>query len=551
MYFKSKTTPKEYIITLKNHQDLDDFYYDMETPGGNLYIPDRCCDCSLRRNISRNTHYLLFDYEVDQIKKDPRVLNVISVDEIKSLIIKPRYTQTSDQWNKSSSISNTHRNWALLRCVNGEQIASWGSNGTTAQSGTINVTSSGKNVDVVIVDGHVNPDHPELSVNSDGSGGSRVILYNWYQHTSELGLGSNGNYTYPTGNDLLNANENHGMHVAGTVAGNTQGWARDANIYNISPYSNNPNTLAYLYEFDYVRSFHKNKQVNPLTGIKNPTICNNSWGSYYQIARSSITNVNWRGTDYTSGFTIDSNLNTWGLVDYDATYVYVEAWTDALIVDLVDAMNEGVIMVGAAGNANMKIDSPGGVDYNNTITWSGNTRNYHRGSWNVTGGNSICVGAASALVDDSKASFSQAGPRINVYAPGDNIISCLHNGTVTGGTITTVTDSRNSSYVLGKYDGTSMASPQVCGILACVLEQFPRMKPEEAALYIEKYAKNGQMYDSGSTVYTNTTSLKGSENRYVFFQKERKDLGVLQPRETFKIRPNSGQVWPRRNTLFT
>ena len=27
------------------------------------------------------------------------------------------------------------------------------------------------------------------------------------------------------------------MHVAGTVAGNTQGWARDSNIYYISPYS--------------------------------------------------------------------------------------------------------------------------------------------------------------------------------------------------------------------------------------------------------------------------------------------------------------------------
>lgn len=540
---------KEYIITLKNYEDLEEFYNDMETPGGNLHIPNRSCDCSLRRTISRNTNYFLYEYEVNQIKKDPRVLNIISIDDFHSITIKPRYNQTSSQWNKSSSIANTHRNWGLLRCVNGEQIANWGSNGTTSQTATINVTSSGKNVDVVIVDGHLNPNHPELSINSDGTGGSRVIQYNWYQHTNELGLGSNGTYVYPTGNDLLNANENHGMHVAGTVTGNTQGWARDANIYNISPYSNNQNTLASAYEFDYVRMFHRNKSINPATGIRNPTICNNSWGSYYTILKSSITNVNWRGTDYTTGFTVDSNLNTWGLVDYDASYVYVEAWTDALIVDLVDAMNEGIIMVGAAGNANMKIDSPGGTDYNNTITWSGNTRNYHRGSWNVTGGNSICVGAASALVNDSKASFSQSGPRINVYAPGDNIISCLHDGTVSGGTITTVSDSRNASYVLGKYDGTSMASPQVCGILACALEQYPRMTPQEAILYIQEYAKEGQLFDSAGG-YTDTTSLKGSQNKYAFFYKERKDAGVLQPRETFKVRPNSGQVWPRRNTFY-
>lgn len=542
---------QEYIVTLKNYEDLEEFYHDMETPGGNLYIPDRRVDVSLRRPISRNTHYILTEDEAKLVKQDPRVLDVISKSELDSIIVKPRYIQTSSDWNKSSTSSNTNRNWALLRCVNGAQISNWGSNGTTAQSGTINVTSSGKNVDVVIVDGHLNPNHPEFAVNSDGTGGSRVIQYNWYQHTSEVTGGANGNYVYPTGSSLLNGNDNHGMHVAGTVAGNTQGWARDANIYNISPYSNNPNTLADLYPFDYVRAFHRNKSVNPATGKKNPTICNNSWGSYYQITRTSITNVNWRGVNYTSGFTVDNNLNGWGLVDYTATYVYVDAWTSALIVDLVDAMNDGIIMVGAAGNASMLIDSSGGTDYDNSITWSGNTRYYHRGSWNVTGGNSICVGAASALVNDSKTTFSQCGPRINVYAPGDNIISCLHDGTVTGGSITTVSDSRNASYVLGKYDGTSMASPQVCGVLACVLEQYPRMTPAESLYYIEYYGKVNQMYDSGSSSYTDLTSLQGSDNRYLFYYKERRESGILQPRETFKARPSSGQVWPRRNTFYS
>ena len=41
-----------------------------------------------------------------------------------------------------------------------------------------------KDVDAVIVDGHVNPDHPEFAVNVDGTGGSRVNQFNWFQYKS-------------------------------------------------------------------------------------------------------------------------------------------------------------------------------------------------------------------------------------------------------------------------------------------------------------------------------------------------------------------------------
>lgn len=540
---------KEYVITLHHHEDLEGFYEDMETPGGSLYIPDRAVNLAARRPISRNTHYLLTEDEVILIKNDPRVINIIPKKDLDDSIVRPNYTQTSSDWNKSSFPSSTNKNWGLLRCVEGEQRTNWASIGDSAQSGTIRVTSSGRNVDVVIVDGHINPNHPEFAANSDGTGGTRVIQYNWYQHTSELGLGSNGTYVYPTGNDLLNPNENHGIHVAGTVAGNTQGWARDANIYNISPYSNNPNSLADQYPFDYIRAFHRNKPVNPETGIKNPTVCNNSWGSYYGVSKSSIDSVNWRGTDYTLDFTIDSNLDQFGLVDYNSTTVYIDFWTDAVVADIIDTINDGIILIGSAGNSNTRIDSPGGIDYNNTMTSFGFPRYYHRGSWNVTGGNSICVGAASALVDDNKASFSSCGPRVDIYAPGDNIISSLHDGTVTGGTISTVPDLRNASYVLGKYDGTSMASPQVCGIIACLLEQYPRMNQTDIVEYISQNSKINQMFDNGSTSYTDTYSLKGSENKYLYYKKQRETEGYVTAQLTNNVRKSSGMVFPRKRHI--
>lgn len=54
--------------------NLDSLYDDMETPGGNLYIPDRAVDLVHRRAISRNTHYMLTDEEAAQVAGDPRVL---------------------------------------------------------------------------------------------------------------------------------------------------------------------------------------------------------------------------------------------------------------------------------------------------------------------------------------------------------------------------------------------------------------------------------------------------------------------------------------------
>ena len=112
-----------------------------------------------------------------------------------------------------------------MRCYEGQTRSNWGSNGTSTVSGTIDTGSlDGTGVDVVIVDGLFDPAHPEFAVNSDGTGGSRVVQYNWIGYQS-------GTYNYGsyTGSD-----PRHGCHVAGTVAGNTQGWARKAAIYNIN-----------------------------------------------------------------------------------------------------------------------------------------------------------------------------------------------------------------------------------------------------------------------------------------------------------------------------
>jgi hypothetical protein len=511
-----KKMASEYIVTVKKEVDLEEFYNDMETPGGSSTIPDREVVCYDRRQISRNTGYLLADEEVDALKNDSRVIDVISNELLNRVVIRSSWSQSSNNWDKGFTIQNTHNNWGLYRSINGSQVSNWGSNGTSSISGIVTTTSSGNNVDVVIVDGHLNPLHPEFAVNEDGSGGSRVVQYNWYQHNTELGLGANGTYVYPTGSNLFNPEDNHGMHVAGTACGNTQGWARDSNIYNISPYSNNPNTLITnsFNIFDYIRTWHNQKSINPTTGLKNPTILNNSWGAYWVVPKSSISSINYKGVLYSGPFT-DSQLVNYGIVDFNATNVYVAAYIPAYNVEIEDSVDAGIIFVGSAGNDSTKIDVQGGSDYNNYI-FAGESYYYHRGdsissaSRVGTGSQrlSISVGAISSLIDESKATFSNCGPRVDIYAPGVNIISSLHDG------VGTVPDSRNSSYVLGKYQGTSMASPQVCGVLACLLETYPNLNQANVLQHL-KQSSSKNLIPNANGGYTDFTSLQDGNNLYL------------------------------------
>lgn len=295
---------REYIVTVNNFDDLESLYADLETEGvtpENLDLK-RAIHCLHRRTTSRNTHYLLADWEAEELRNDPRV---------KSVQLSPRYLgikagtcaveQTSSAWDKSTGTSNSMKNWGLLRCTEGTQRTGWGGSGyegngsgTAAQTATITLTQTGKNVDAIICDlNGIVWAHPEFAVNADGTGGSRAIQYNWGQHNAEIGNGSNtGSWSYGIGD--------HSTHVAGTVAGNTQGWARNANIYNI--YYDAGNTGDFSYVFDYIRAFHRNKTVNPNTGRKNPTIVNNSWGMSIfpsEWSFSDITAVTYRGTRYT------------------------------------------------------------------------------------------------------------------------------------------------------------------------------------------------------------------------------------------------------------
>lgn len=543
--------PKEYIVTLHNFEDLDSFYEDMESPGGSLYIPDRAVELAQRRPISRNTHYMLTAEEAEQLKADPRVLDVELNFKDAGWEIRPRsvidrsrfeeevsanYVQTSTAWDKSASTGNTMRNWGLLRCYEGTQRSGWGVDGTVGQSGTIQINSSGKNVDVVIVDGHMNPAHPEFAVNPDGTGGSRVVQFNWLSLTNAVNGGANGTYVYTpyvdNGNAQLTSDNNHGAHVAGTVAGNTQGWARDATIYNLSPYPSAPSYVPSLN--DYIRYWHQTKAINPATGRRNPTITNHSYGITSTVEIATITSIRYRGVTYTGPFT-GAQLWSYGLSNDDVDAEY-EIRSTSWETDFIELINAGVIVIGSAGNSSSRIvtsNASASDDYNNYFVSGGNTYYYMRGTISAAS-NVICVGCISQFSDEAKSSFSNYGTRISVWAPGHFIISSVNSGGVA--------DSRNGSYLLGKKNGTSMASPQVAGVIACLAENWPRVTQSDVVTWL---TNNGTYNQIGSDVGSNYYDLQDSPNRYLYFKQPRLATGNIYPAVQQGNRPTSGMTFPR------
>lgn len=519
---------QEYIVTLKNKDDLAKFYADMELLGGDGSTPDRPVGCACKRPTSRNTHYHLTKEEADLIRKDDRVLDIDLLPSIKGIFPSEHYEQTESDWDKSPTITSAHKNWGLLRCVEGVQRADWGSDNIANQSGSIQVNSSGKNVDVVINDGsHIDPTHPEFAVNADGTGGSRVIQYNWFQHNPEV-LGTDaGNYSYTE-------ESNHSAHVAGTVAGNTQGWAREANIYTIS--------FSTESVFDFIRAFHNNKPINPETGRKNPTIVNNSWGmnySYDGLAGYGISDINWRGSS-------TPNPTEQNMLDYGyKTTSYLNglpARSTALDTDVEEAILAGLIVIGSAGNSGMKMDVSGGVDFDNFWNIDGiGSDYYHRGSSPGAAEGMICVGSIDSARVEPKSTFSNCGPRIDIFAPGGNITSSVNWAEYS----LSAEDPRDSNYTISKISGTSMASPQVSGIVACLLEQYPNHSQGKVLEYLNYYSKSNQLHFLNEGGYQDSYDMQGSPDKYSYIHKERPDNGLTFPKINKDIRPSEGVVYPR------
>jgi hypothetical protein len=528
---------KEYIVQVSDPAVWDTLHPEILASGGSTYIPNRAVTCVNERPFNDYlAHYELTDAEAQLLEQDPRVLMVELQADLRPGVEKGfQGTRPTYTYDKSTTTTANMKNWGLLR---GTRPANPFGSGTSA-SGEFTYNLDGTGVDIIVIDTGVEPDHPEFAVNADGSGGSRVVDFNWYN------LGVPGIYESSYYGGYMGDSDGHGSNCASIAAGNTCGWASGSKIYSIRIFAGtriygSATSLGAINSdvcFDLVRAFHLAKQAAAISnnvteftanytvslghsidatslyyqlkasgntnGHVRPTICTNSWG--YRSSYPVFSYANYRGSQIS--ITSYSQGAAYGMVNYQHPYSQV-SYLDQSANNCGAA---GVIMLGAAGNYYHKIDVPGGADYNNYYQFGPNAVYYHRGQSPTSASTFITVGAIdNATAREQKVYFSESGPRVDVYAPGVMIMGAYANKPYQ---TAAVADPRASGYYLNKISGTSQATPQVTGMLACVLQARPNMTGEEARKFIATHSVNGSLTFTGTDNYSNQNSLQGSANR--------------------------------------
>jgi len=500
---------KKYTVTTEGIEDTDSVWDDLITEGSTVEtIPNRVVEVSNERAINpRNTEYLLTEEEAQKLKEDPRVQDVVNLEEL----VPVKFAFQDGTFNKTGIQVGEKQNWGLLRHTSATNV--FGTS-TADPGGTYDYVLDGTGVDVVIIDSGIQANHPEFQ---DANGVSRVKEINWFTASGVAGTMPTAHYTDYDG---------HGTHVAGTIAGKTFGWAKNADIYSIKlsglQGATDPNGgISSANTFDCILGWH-NAKTNG-----RPTIINNSWGyrilwdtsanamtfdgiSFYAITGGSYRTTPWAGSAKDTGKGHTGSLFFVNTYAFEYKVTSVDADIDLLIA-------AGVIVCNAAGNTGMKSDISGGVDYDNYITANavGNVY-YHRGaSPNCGSGDGFDVGSMGLdfnSTTEARSSFSVCGPGVDVYAAGENVMSAMSNTNVHGGS----TYYLNASYKQGVISGTSMASPQVAGICALLKQAHPDWNPSQIKKWI---LANSQsiLYTTGLiNDYTSTLSVQGGDVKIIY-----------------------------------
>ena len=607
---------KVYIVTLEDKSDLEGFYSDMASDGYQLHM---------KRPISRSTEYYMTSAQAKDLRNDSRVAAVeINIDDDPIGIIEPF---SYNEVNNTPYGFNGDFEKSGLASQHGDNDRQWGhlhSSGTTVErrknqfgyniqpliNDDIEVYADGKHVDVVIVDNPVSYDCAEW--NSPTTGKSRFVQYDWFGELNSYvaTIDDDGN-ALPSGAYTYHPNSAnatfHGNHVASTIAGQYYGWAREANIYslhvNLGSGFGTPVTSTLV--FDYLRAFHRYKPINPLTGRRNPTVTNHSWGAIYNLysfyerafdatgevsGTADLTGLSIRGVQYTAANPGPSGWTNAGIAaDFgvrsglaDASWKYNKDST-ASRYDMQDAIDDGVVCIGASGNNNqygIKANAltPEFADWNNFIQVtlpSGQQYAFyhHRGSSPCNARSCINVGAISNHSDFRKADFSNFGPVVDVWAPGEMIQGAWPDPN----NIYAASGLNGVGYLDNKYggtnwrytiSGTSMASPQVCGIAALLATGKERFTNSDVMCFLQhKSYENEMSFDLNGGMFDDDTCSGGVNGLHGGSTSTTREIRAINPRsvsgiidgwykETLKgeRRPDymyyHAQMYPRTNTFY-
>ena len=323
-------TPQEFTVCVKNESDWTEIHNYIINENDIDDIPIRKISCTSDMNFSpkravysmsvNEANILRNHSKVEWVEQstmyNPVVLEQRKYDEVfdKHIDInrfKLDCTNRRTSGDPGSTLNFTQ--WGLYR--HQSTTNNFGSSTTIDADSQYSLT--GKNVDVVIMDTGVRWDHPDFlkkgvsSFSTKADTRVRDILIHgaeeygidWTaQGLTPPGSGSLSNYT--VGNVLSSSTFGspgswHGSHVAGTAAGNQFGAAFEANIWSIASVDRDDVGFADPADgFDYIKVWHKNKPINPETGLRNPTVVNCSWGHRQFLAYILSYTATYRGETY-------------------------------------------------------------------------------------------------------------------------------------------------------------------------------------------------------------------------------------------------------------
>jgi subtilisin family serine protease len=504
---------KEYTVTTPNLELTDSVYEDLTTDKTTPEtIPNRPVEVANERpNSPRNTVYLLTDEEAANLKNDPRVEDVQDLS-----IFRPRKTafQTAT-FSKSPLATGDFVNWGLLRHTSTSNV--YGT-ATADPGGSYDYVLDGTGVDVVIIDSGIQANHPEFRTVDNQF--SRVKEIDWFAQSGVSGVMPLNFYTDFDG---------HGTHVASTMAGKTYGWAKNADIYSIKLQGLQGGIdegLDVSTAFDVLIGWHNNK----VSG--RPTILVNSWG-YGVFWRTdlesfsfdlqegttlyAINGGNYRGSSWIGTTKDPAKGHIGSLVATDAYQFPIRV--TSVDADVATAAAAGIFVVNAAGNDSQKIDVDGGLDYNNYLLTDFGTFYYHRGMSPYIASNvGLTIGAVSTSTrpnaTEVRASYSNTGPGVDMYAAGDEIMAAMSNNNVYSENSPYF---YNSSFKQASLSGTSMAAPQLAGMAALVAQAHPTWGPAQISKYL-KTSSNLSLYETGqNNDYSSTLSVHGGSPSLAFF----------------------------------